>query len=126
MSLVKAYVAGRQTGAIPKITYSTDLGVTWNTTNFNPSASLIQAIAVRQDDPNFLLVGNTYATASANNLGIQYSADGGVTWAQSGGSWIGTVASGSYMGYNNIIVIDPDTANNNIFTTSSDFTGVTR
>ena len=126
MSLVKAYVVGRQTGAIPKITYSTDLGVTWNTTNFNPSASLIQAIAVRQDDPNFLLVGNTYATASANNLGIQYSADGGVTWAQSGGSWIGTVASGSYMGYNNIIVIDPDTANNNIFTTSSDFAGVTR
>jgi hypothetical protein len=126
MSLVKTYVAGRQTGAIPKITYSTDLGVTWTPTNFNPSASLIQAIAVRQDDPNFLLVGNVYTSGDPDALGIQYSTNGGLTWLQSGGSWTGTVASGSFMGYTNIMVIDPDTANNNVFTTSIDFTGVSR
>jgi hypothetical protein len=123
MSAVKAYVAGRETGSIPRINYSIDLGVTWNATNFNPNASLIQAIAVRQDDPNFLIVGNTYVSGDVNNRGIQYSTDGGNTWAQSGGTWPGSVVNGSILGYNNSIAIDPDTANTNVFITASDFAG---
>lgn len=121
MSLVKTYVAGRQTGSIPKITYSTDLGVTWNTANFNASASLISGIAVRQDDPNFVIVTNTYNVGDTNNQGIQYSLDGGSTWAQSGGSWLGTVVSNSNMGAKNVLVIDPDITNSNVFTIAANY-----
>lgn len=123
MSAVSVYVAGRETGSIPGINYSTDLGVTWNPTNFSASASLIQAITVRPDDPNFLLVGNTYVNNDTNNLGIQYSTDAGSTWAQSLGNWIGVIESSSYMGYNNLIVIDPDPGNTTIYTTGTNFSG---
>lgn len=126
MSLVKTYVAGRQTGSIPKITYSTNLGVTWNTTNFNAAASIIQSIAVRQDDPDFLLVGNTYVSGDANNQGIQYSTDGGLTWSQSGGSWTGVVANNSLIGYNNLIVIDSFSSISYVYTTATDFAGSVR
>lgn len=121
MSLVKTYVAGRQTGSIPKITYSTDLGVTWDTANFNPSASLISGIVVRQDDPNFVIVTNTYNVGDTNNQGIQYSLNGGLTWTQSGGSWLTTVASNANMGAKNVLVIDPDTSNNNVFTIAANY-----
>ena len=126
MSLVKTYVAGRQTGSIPRINYSTDLGVTWTPTNFNASASLIQAIAVRQDDPNFLLVGNTYVNGDTNNQGIQYSTDGGLTWSQSGGTWTGTVTNYSLIGYTNLMVIDSDPLNTIVYTTATDFGGAVR
>jgi hypothetical protein len=126
MSLVKTYVSGRQTGSIPRINYSTDLGVTWVPTNFNTNSSLINAITVRQDDPNFILVGTTYVNGNTNNLGIQYSADGGITWTQSGGSWLGTVASNSLIGSSNLIVLDSDSSNTIIYTTATDFVGSVR
>lgn len=121
MSLVKTYVVGRETGSIPQIRYSTDLGVTWNTTNFNPTAGLISAIAVRQDDPNFIIVTNLYNVGDINNQGIQYSLDGGSTWAQSGGSWLGTVPSNANMAGKNVLVIDPDTTNSNVFTIAPNY-----
>ena len=126
MSAVKVYVAGRETGSIPRIDYSIDLGATWASTAFNPNSSLINAVIVRQDDPNFIIATTTYISADTNNLGIQYSIDGGTTWTQSGGSWLGTVSNGSLMGYSTVLTIDPDTGNNNVFTTSTDFAGVVR
>jgi hypothetical protein len=121
MSLVKTYVAGRRTGAIPEIIYSTDLGVTWNTTNFNASASVISGIVVRQDDPNFIIATNTYNVGDTNNQGIQYSIDGGLNWTQSGGSWLTTIASNANMAGKGVLVIDPDTTNSNVFTIAANY-----
>lgn len=123
MSIVKTYVAGRQGGSVPKIVYSNNLGATWSTVNFNPSSSLINAIVVNQSDPNFLIATTTYITGNANNLGIQYSIDGGSTWFLSGGTWSGAIPTSSVIGSNSVLTIDQDASNDTVFTTWIDFSG---
>lgn len=123
MSTVRVYVSGRQTGAIPKIKYSTDLGASWNEVTLNAASSLINAIAVKQTDPDYLIFTNTYINGDGNNYGLQYSTDGVDSWDQSGGNWSSTVSTGSLIGYNRTLVIDPDPSNSNVFTTSTDFAG---
>lgn len=106
------YIGGAQGG----IWKSSDAGATWSPRTDDQCSLAIGALVVDPINSNIIYAGTGEANLSADSYygcGILRSIDGGITWAQFGGSIFDTPTGGAYIP---TIAVDRSTAGNS-FTT---------